>query len=105
MDRLTRRFADRATQPPARPGPAVDPDDPARLAIAHSLRDQPHQTILLVTQCASSCVARDRPTATSAYGQVLRRSAESALSNDKGPEHAADIYEPIITDYIFHCVG
>ena len=32
-------------------------------------------------------------------------SANPNLSNGKGLEHAADVYEPIITDYISHCAG
>ena len=40
------------------------------------------------------------------HGQDHRRgSANPNLSNGKGLEHAADVYEPIITDYISHCSG
>ena len=50
VHRLARRVSDRSPESPACPGPAIDPDDPARLAIAHSLRDQPNEPILFLRQ-------------------------------------------------------
>jgi hypothetical protein len=48
VHRLAGRVSDRAPESPACLGPAIDPDDPAGLAIAHSFRDQPNEPILFL---------------------------------------------------------
>jgi len=54
--RIVHRFAggaaNRASIPPPRPGPPVDPHHSARLGVRHALSDQPTELLLLLSQSA-----------------------------------------------------
>ena len=60
VHRLTRRVTDRAPESPPCPGPAIDPDQATRLPIAHPVRDQPNEPVLLLRQ-RTTRMRRSRP--------------------------------------------